>query len=73
MGFAIMLGVCFRCGDQFSFNPMRVPSFKDATGKRQEVCLSCIMYINKFRVDQGRDAFIIPADAYEACDESELG
>jgi hypothetical protein len=28
---------------------------------------------NKRRVELGKEPFAIPADAYEACDESELG
>ena len=73
MGFALMIGICFRCGHRFSFNPMRVPSFKDYAGVRQPVCATCIAQVNIQRMDNGLDAFIIPADAYEACDENELG
>jgi len=72
MGFALMIANCFSCGVQFSFNPMSVPSFKDHQGVRQPVCLSCITGINILRAAKGLDAFIIPADAYEACDENEL-
>ena len=72
MGFALMIGNCFRCGISFSFNPMSVPSFKDGEGIRQPVCRCCITQLNILRMDQGLDAFIIPADAYEPCDENEL-
>ena len=73
MGYAFMIGGCFVCGGRFSFNPMRVPSFKDSDGVRQPVCRVCIADVNKVRQTNGLDAFVIPADAYEACDESELG
>ena len=73
MGYALMLGHCFVCTIRFSFNPMRVPSFKDGKGVRQPVCLGCITAINIKRMELGHDAFVIPADAYEACDETELG
>jgi len=73
MGYAFMIGNCFVCGHQFSFNPMRVPAFKDSQAVRQPVCLACITSVNVLRVNNGLDAFVIPADAYEPCDESELG
>ena len=73
MGYAFMLGSCFVCGGRFSFNPMRVPSFKDSKGVRQPVCLACITEINVARTDGGVDAFIIPDDAYDPCNEDELG
>ncbi len=73
MGYALMLGHCFRCGMRFSFNPMRVPSFKDGDGVRQPICLCCITQVNGLRMEKGLDAFIIPANAYDACDENELG
>ena len=73
MGFALVIGHCLVCTIRFSFNPMRVPSFKDSQGVRQPVCLGCITAINLKRMEQGHDAFVIPADAYEPCDENELG
>jgi len=73
MGYALMIGNCFNCTIKFSFNPLRVPSFRDSKGVRQPVCLGCITAINIKRMEKGLDAFIIPADAYEACDENELG
>ena len=73
MGFALMIAHCFRCGARFSFNPMRVPSFKDGDGVRQPVCRGCIITVNMARMEKGLDAFIVPKDAYEACDENELG
>lgn len=73
MGYAFVIGNCFVCGCRFTFNPMRVPSFKDSAGVRQPVCQNCITLVNVKRTEAGLDAFIIPTDAYEACDESELG
>jgi len=73
MGYAFMLGNCFVCGHRFSFNPMRVPSFKDSQAVRQPVCLACITAVNVLRTNNGLDAFVIPAEAYEPCDETELG
>ncbi len=57
----------------FCQNQHELPSFKDYAGVRQPVCATCIAQVNIQRMDNGLDAFIIPADAYEACDENELG
>ena len=73
MGYAFMLGKCMVCERSFYFNPVRVPSFRDSEGVRQPVCHTCILQVNDKRVELGLDAFVIPVDAYEPCDESELG
>lgn len=73
MGYAMMIGECFVCHGGFTFNPHHVPSFRDSNGVRQPVCRTCINRVNEIRIASGIDAFIIHSNAYEACDESELG
>jgi hypothetical protein len=65
MAYAICLGHCYACKRRFSFNPNRVPSFRDDKGERQPVCGPCIKRINRLRVEKGMEPFAIPADAYE--------
>lgn len=72
MGFALCTGACIGCGRLFMFNPVRVPSTSAVTGTREPLCRTCFERINAHRVSQGLAAFPLAADAYEACDESEL-
>jgi len=71
-GYAIVLGECYACGKRFTFNPVRVPSFRDEHGVKQPICRSCMEYINKERKKMGLEPFTIPADAYEPVREEEL-
>ena len=72
MGCALMIGTCFACGKTFTFNPVRVPSFRDEHNIRQPVCAGCMAKVNEKRKEMGLEPFQIAADAYEACDEYEL-
>ena len=72
MGYAFMVGPCFICGNVFTFNPVRVPSVRDADGVRQQICRTCIERANVQREMNGLAPFPIARDAYEACDELEV-
>jgi len=71
MGFAIMMGNCINCGQQFSFNPHKVPSVR-INGKREPVCRQCIEAANPERIKRGLPPFEIHPDAYEPIPEEEL-
>ena len=71
-GYAFALGPCFACGKTFSFNPLRVPSFRDNHGVRCPVCSECMTIVNVKRKEKGLDPFDIPSDAYEPVAEGEL-
>lgn len=72
MGYALCIGDCYACGKTFSFNPVRVPSFRDKNNVRQPVCRSCMEQINRKRQKMSLEPFVIPEDAYDYCEESEL-
>ena len=72
MGYAFVTFACYACGHVMMANPVRVPSVKDASGTRQPVCGPCMDRINTKRKDLGLPPHKIHADAYEACDESEV-
>lgn len=72
MGYALAIGACFACGKTFSFNPVKVPSFRDKNGEKQPVCRDCMTLVNEKRKEKGLPPFEIPADAYEFCNEAEL-
>ena len=73
MGYAMMMSNCFVCNQLFTYNPICVPSFRDSNSVRQPICRMCIDLINVKRVEEGLEEFVIHLDAYEGCDESELG
>lgn len=70
--YAFMLAPCYCCKQPFSFNPNKVPSFKDRQGVKQPICSHCIVWINAERKRRGL-SHAPPLDgAYEPCDEKEL-
>jgi hypothetical protein len=71
MGYALATGACLTCRRVFTFNPIRVPSFR-VNGSKEPICGSCIETINRKRVAAGVQPFTISPDAYDACDEGEL-
>lgn len=71
MGYAIVMGNCYACGQFMRFNPVRVPSIR-VSGVREPVCRACIERANPLREQNGLDPIAIHPDAYEACEESEL-
>jgi len=74
MGYALAMGRCFACGTVFGFNPVRVPSIRSpATGQKEPICRACIERANPMRIKNGLPPIEIQPDAYEACDEQELG
>lgn len=73
MGYALGMGLCFCCRRVFGFNPVRVPSHQDEHGVKQPICETCMGLLNKKRREKGLQPFPILADAYEACEEHELG
>ena len=72
MGYALGIGTCYTCGQTFSFNPVRVPSFRDKNNVRQPVCRACLEQINRQRQEMKLEPLAIPEDAYDYCEESEL-
>jgi hypothetical protein len=72
MGYALCTGTCIGCGRIFSFNPMRVPSIR-IKGNREPICQGCVDRINPKRIANGLEPIVPLPDAYDACDESELG
>ena len=42
------------------------------TGKREPICQACVDRVNPMRIKNGLQPDCAAADAYEACDESEL-
>lgn len=71
MAYALLHCHCINCGACMACNPVRVPSVR-VNGKREPVCKACVERYNAERIKQGLEPFPIPADAYEACHESEL-
>ena len=75
MSYALCHGHCIGCGRLFSFNPVRVPSLPahlSPTKTREPICQSCVDRVNPERIKNGLPPIVPAADAYEACDESEL-
>jgi hypothetical protein len=72
MGYAIAMSPCIGCGRFFSYNPVRVPSLT-WKGTREPICEVCVVRVNPQRIANGLPPIVPAPDAYEACDESELG
>ena len=74
MGYALCTSTCFGCGQLVSYNPMRVPSIRDPkTGSREPICQACVDRYNPMRIANGLDPIVPHPEAYEPCDERELG
>ena len=73
MSFATGIGPCIGCGEIFAFNPVRVPSSSAVTGQREPICAQCVRRINPMRIANGLEPIIPHPEAYEPCDERELG
>ena len=61
MGYMTAMGRCFGCGRTFSFNPVRVPSFKG-----EPVCEGCMTLVNEKRKAAGLVPHPIMDGAYGA-------
>jgi len=72
MGYAFAAAACIGCNRVFTFNPMRVPSIT-INGSREPICGDCVERANPLRLKNGLPPIEPLPDAYEACDESELG
>lgn len=72
MGYAYATSTCIGCRRLFSYNPVRVPSVR-VLGERQPICAVCVARVNPLRLANGLDPIVPLPDAYEPCDESELG
>ena len=72
MGYALCVGACLGCGRTFSFNPVTVPSMT-YNGTREPICQACVNRVNPLREKNGLPPIVPAPDAYEACDESQLG
>lgn len=72
MGYAIVFGHCIGCGAFIGFNPVRVPSIR-VNGTKEPVCRGCIEAANPIRKEKGLEPIAIHPDAYEPCEEGELG
>lgn len=72
MGYAICHSYCYACRRLFAFNPVRVPSVV-VDGERQPICAACVERANPNRIANGLAPIVPAPDAYEPCDESELG
>jgi hypothetical protein len=72
MGYVFATSPCYGCKQIFSYNPMRVPSIR-IDGDRRPICRACVERVNPQRVANGLDPIVPLSDAYEYCDESELG
>lgn len=71
MGYVAAMSNCLICRQMFSFNPVKVPSFR-VDGVKEPICSNCMGLVNEGRKAAGLEPFAIPYDAYEACDESEI-
>lgn len=72
MGVAFAMGPCICCRIPFTFNPLRVPSVT-INGAREPICAACVARYNPIRIKNGLPPIVPFPDAYDACDESELG
>lgn len=68
MGYAMLLCSCINCRQTFTCNPVRVPSIR-VRGEKEPLCRACAEEWIRRHPEAG---FVIPADAYEPCEESEL-
>jgi hypothetical protein len=73
MGYVTAMSPCVGCGQPFAYNPVRVPSCSAITGKREPICATCVARVNPIRIKKGLVPIVPHPDAYEGCDESELG
>ena len=73
-GLLFVVGACFACARDFSFNPYLVPSVETPHGT-EPVCQTCIERLNALRQQGGLEPCVISTDAYapaslvQICDE----
>lgn len=78
MGVLWAMGLCWGCRQLFSFNPLKVPSFKigpdnkpSEDGVRQPICENCFDRFNQRRVAAGLPRLVALPGAYEPAEEGE--
>lgn len=78
MGVLWAMGPCWSCHQLFSFNPVRVPSFRigddgkpSDTGTRVPICEHCFERFNQRRVEAGLPRLVALPGAYEPAEEGE--
>lgn len=71
MGYVFVLGYCYQCNKQFSFNPNFVPSLT-IKGTRRPFCKACIDIANPMRIKKGMKPLKVHPQAYKPLDEKEL-
>lgn len=73
MGYVFASGECVACGRFITYNPVRVPSIT-VNGHKEPICESCFNRWNEIhRTSKGLPPVALQPDAYQACEESELG
>jgi hypothetical protein len=72
MGYYFVTSPCLGCGRVFSYNPIRVPSYRH-NGVKQPICIVCVERVNPRRIENGLAPIQVLPGAYEPADESELG
>lgn len=72
MGYAQAYGNCIGCKRLFAFNPVHVPSIR-INGVLEPICLNCVNAANPKRKANGLPEIVPLPDAYDACEEGELG
>jgi hypothetical protein len=65
MGYMIVMGCCYACGQLMTFNAERVPSVV-VDGQREPLCRNCIERANPQRVANGLPPIVIMSGAYDA-------
>jgi len=71
MSYAFVHGPCCVCKQPMSYHPHRVPSIR-IDGEREPVCQNCVAIANPRRIAKGLKPFVVHANAYQPCHESEL-
>ena len=68
MGYAFCTTACFCCRRNFSYNPLRVPSFHDPRSGREPICLRCVEMVNPDRIKRGLKPIVPLPEAYDPYD-----
>jgi hypothetical protein len=72
LGYTLAIAPCLWCRRPFGFNPMKVPSIK-INETKEPICEGCFDMLNQMRKEKGLPLWERLPDAYDACEEDELG
>ena len=72
MGYAVVIGSCYGCGQMMTFNPHKVPSIPDPQGVSQAICERCVKVVQDNQKRDGMLVTQIHKNAYEPINEAEL-